>query len=51
MWTGILFVRRSGIQWNMLPWETRRESAYGCAGRRRWSAAIRCQNTELLHES
>ena len=29
----------------MLPLETRSESAYDRAVRRRWSAAIRCQNT------
>ena len=29
----------------MLPRETRREAAYDRADRRRWNAAIRCQNT------
>ena len=35
----------AGSRGNMLSWETRREPAYDRAGRCRWSAAIRCQNS------
>ena len=44
VWTGIPFVRRSRIPWDMVAWETWREPAYGRVGRRRWSAEICCQN-------